>query len=108
MRVQGDAGWGKRRLVRTFAESQRAKGDCVIVVGPDLGSHAIARVSPLSIISRQIHKPNLLVVLDTSGSLTGVPGGSFDTSTSAAASVRPDTTIAQSKHRQSFVDMRGV
>lgn len=37
-----------------------------------------ARVDPLTIIKRQIHKPNMLVVLDTSGSLTGVPGGSFD------------------------------
>src|SRR5258708_14210793 len=41
---------------------------------------AEARVNPLSLIARQIHKPNILVVLDTSGSLTGVPGGSFDTS----------------------------
>ena len=41
---------------------------------------AEARVNPLLIISRQIHKPNMLVVLDTSGSLTGVPGGSFTTS----------------------------
>ena len=41
---------------------------------------AEARVNPLQIISRQIHKPNMLVVLDTSGSLTGVPGGSFTTS----------------------------
>jgi hypothetical protein len=40
-----------------------------------------ARVDPLSIIRRQIHKPNMLVVLDTSGSLTGVPGGSFDDNT---------------------------
>src|SRR6185295_16883404 len=39
---------------------------------------AEARVNPLLIISRQIHKPNMLVVMDTSGSLTGVPGGSFD------------------------------
>jgi hypothetical protein len=38
---------------------------------------AEARVNPLQIISRQIHKPNILIVLDTSGSLTGVPGGSF-------------------------------
>src|SRR5262245_53067696 len=44
-------------------------------------SPASARVSPLSIIARQIHKPNMLVVLDTSGSLTGVPGGAMDTST---------------------------
>ncbi|MEO5767280.1 MAG: hypothetical protein ABIS92_02925, partial [Polyangia bacterium] len=41
---------------------------------------ARARVSPLTLISRQIHQPNMLVVLDTSGSLTGVPGGAFDTS----------------------------
>jgi hypothetical protein len=40
---------------------------------------AEARVSPLSLIARQIHKPNILVLLDTSGSLTGVPGGTFDT-----------------------------
>ncbi|HEY0714167.1 MAG TPA: PilC/PilY family type IV pilus protein [Polyangia bacterium] len=39
-----------------------------------------ARVDPLTIIKRQIHKPNMLVVLDTSGSLTGVPGGTFDNS----------------------------
>jgi hypothetical protein len=39
---------------------------------------AEARVEPLTRIMRQIHKPNMLVVLDTSGSLTGVPGGSFD------------------------------
>ncbi|HET6282931.1 MAG TPA: PilC/PilY family type IV pilus protein [Polyangia bacterium] len=39
---------------------------------------AQARVNPLSLISRQIHKPNILVVFDTSGSLTGVPGGGFD------------------------------
>jgi hypothetical protein len=37
-----------------------------------------ARVDPLNIIKRQIHKPNMLVLLDTSGSLTGVPGGTFD------------------------------
>src|SRR5436309_1931558 len=39
---------------------------------------AAARVEPLTRITRQIHKPNMLVVLDTSGSLTGVPGGTFD------------------------------
>ena len=52
----------------------------LVFAGLTSGS-AQARVSPLSIIARQIHKPNLLVVLDTSGSLTGVPGGSFSTST---------------------------
>src|ERR1700754_3156416 len=41
---------------------------------------AEARVNPLNLIARQIHKPNILLLLDTSGSLTGVPGGSFDTS----------------------------
>jgi Neisseria PilC beta-propeller domain len=39
---------------------------------------AWARVEPINRITKQIHKPNMLVVLDTSGSLTGVPGGSFD------------------------------
>ena len=43
-------------------------------------SPAEARMNPLLIISRQIHKPNMLIVVDTSGSLTGVPGGSFTTS----------------------------
>lgn len=38
---------------------------------------ADARVNPLVIIERQIHKANMLVVLDTSGSMTGVPGGAF-------------------------------
>jgi hypothetical protein len=37
-----------------------------------------ARVDPLNVIVRQLHKPNMLILLDTSGSLTGVPGGSFD------------------------------
>jgi hypothetical protein len=39
---------------------------------------AEARVEPLTRITRQIHKPNMLILLDTSGSLTGVPGGTFD------------------------------
>src|SRR3982750_1117021 len=39
---------------------------------------AFARVEPLTRITRQIHKPNMLILLDTSGSLTGVPGGTFD------------------------------
>src|SRR6185436_21151402 len=43
-----------------------------------LPAPAQARVEPLTRITRQIHKPNVLIVLDTSGSLTGVPGGSFD------------------------------
>lgn len=38
---------------------------------------ADARVNPLTIIQRQIHKANMLIVLDTSGSMAGVPGGTF-------------------------------
>lgn len=38
---------------------------------------ADARVNPLMVIKRQIHKANMLVMLDTSGSMTGVPGGVF-------------------------------
>ena len=52
----------------------------VLVAATTIGT-ADARVDPLLIISRQIHPPNVLVVLDTSGSLTGVPGGTFATST---------------------------
>jgi hypothetical protein len=39
---------------------------------------AHARVDPLNAIVRQLHKPNMLILLDTSGSLTGVAGGTFD------------------------------
>lgn len=41
---------------------------------------AYPRVNPLNFIKRQIHKPNLLIVLDTSGSMTGVPGSAFKNS----------------------------
>ena len=41
---------------------------------------AQARMDPLNMIMRQLHKPNMLILLDTSGSLTGVPGGTFDNS----------------------------
>jgi hypothetical protein len=34
-------------------------------------------MNPLQIIVRQLHKANMLIVLDTSGSMTGVPGGQF-------------------------------
>lgn len=44
---------------------------------------ADARVNPLVVIQRQIHKANMLIVLDTSGSMTGVPGGVFTYSTEA-------------------------
>src|SRR3569623_1001800 len=53
----------------------------IAIVLRGAAASADARVDPLLIISRQIHQPNMLVVLDTSGSLTGVPGGAFDTST---------------------------
>ena len=42
-----------------------------------------ARVNPLVIIERQLHKANMLIVLDTSGSMTGVPGGLFANRTEA-------------------------
>ena len=42
-----------------------------------------ARVNPLVIIQRQLHKANMLIVLDTSGSMTGVPGGVFANRTEA-------------------------
>jgi hypothetical protein len=41
---------------------------------------AQAKIDPLAVIERQIHKANILVVLDTSGSMTGVPGGLFSNS----------------------------
>ena len=42
-----------------------------------LASPADALVNPLVVIERQIRKANMLIVLDTSGSMTGVPGGQF-------------------------------
>ncbi|MDX2023867.1 MAG: LamG-like jellyroll fold domain-containing protein [Deltaproteobacteria bacterium] len=42
---------------------------------------AQAKVSPLNMITRQLKKGNMLVVLDTSGSMTGVPGEQFDAAT---------------------------
>lgn len=42
---------------------------------------ADAKVNPLVVIERQIRKANLLIVLDTSGSMNGVPGGQFQNST---------------------------
>ncbi len=41
---------------------------------------ADARVNPLVVIERQIRKANMLIVLDTSGSMAGVPGGQFQNS----------------------------
>src|ERR1019366_195536 len=42
-----------------------------------------ARVNPLVVIERQLHKANMLISLDTSGSMAGVPGGQFANSTEA-------------------------
>lgn len=48
---------------------------CVLASWP---AHVVeARVSPLTLITRQIQKPNMLIVLDTSGSMNGVPGAAF-------------------------------
>ena len=66
-------------LRRAFASCVAAFFFCQ-VVGIIAPLPTQARVDPLTIIKRQIHKPNMLVLLDTSGSLTGVPGGSFDNS----------------------------
>lgn len=44
---------------------------------------AHARVQPVTMIEQQTPKANVLVVLDTSGSMTGVPGGTFGTETEA-------------------------
>ena len=42
---------------------------------------ADALVNPLTVIESQVRKANMLIVLDTSGSMTGVPGGQFQDST---------------------------
>jgi hypothetical protein len=58
-----------------------------LVAGAQLGygvPRAVeARVDPLRVIKRQIKNINMLVVLDTSGSMTGVPGGDFTSATEA-------------------------
>jgi hypothetical protein len=46
-----------------------------------LAPPADALVNPLVVIERQIRKANMLIVLDTSGSMTGVPGGQFQNAT---------------------------
>jgi hypothetical protein len=48
-----------------------------------VASDSLARVNPLVVIERQLHKGNMLIVLDTSGSMTGVPGGQFANNTEA-------------------------
>jgi hypothetical protein len=42
---------------------------------------AEAKVSPLHMITRQVKKANMLMMLDTSGSMTGVPGEPFSAAT---------------------------
>jgi hypothetical protein len=70
------------RTLRASLAARLAKTAALaLVVAAATGGPVDARVDPLLIISQQIHPPNILVVLDTSGSLTGVPGGSFSNST---------------------------
>src|SRR3954470_14282160 len=70
------------RTYRASLAARLAKGAAVaFLVAAAAGGPVDARVDPLLIISQQIHPPNILVVLDTSGSLTGVPGGTFGNST---------------------------
>lgn len=59
----------RRRLLATILAA--------LLTGPLWPADSPARVNPLNIISRQIHKPNMLIVLDTSGSMNGVPGAAF-------------------------------
>jgi hypothetical protein len=49
------------------------------------GDVAQARVNPLMTISQQIEKANILLVVDTSGSMLGVPGGNFTANTEVGA-----------------------
>ena len=53
----------------------------IFVLTWNVAPPADARVNPLVVIERQIHKANMLIVLDTSGSMNGVPGGQFQNST---------------------------
>jgi hypothetical protein len=48
-----------------------------VLAGLAVGVPSEAKVNPLVVIERQLHKANMLIVLDTSGSMTGVPGGTF-------------------------------
>jgi hypothetical protein len=56
---------------------------------------ADANVNPLTVIERQIKKANMLIVLDTSGSMTGVPGGQFQNSTEAGVDCDDGTNCRQ-------------
>lgn len=52
----------------------------VLLIGLPGAEHAVARVSPTNYIEAQIQKPNMLVVLDTSGSMNGLPGTPWSSS----------------------------
>lgn len=72
------------RVARRHRGRHRRRVEFVIAALVVLTVHpstAPARVEPLVVIERQIHKANMLIVLDTSGSMTGVPGGQFANST---------------------------
>jgi hypothetical protein len=77
-RPPGSASRRSRRPALPFAFVVAALGWALFCPPP-----SYARVNPLVIIERQIHKANMLIVLDTSGSMTGVPGGTFSSATEA-------------------------
>ena len=72
------------RRVRCFAR-RIARGSRPIflaalaaaLTGSMAPDRADARVNPLAVVESQIRKANMLIVLDTSGSMNGVPGGQF-------------------------------
>jgi hypothetical protein len=75
------------RRVRCFAR-RIARGSRPIflaalaaaLTGSMAPDRADARVNPLAVVESQIRKANMLIVLDTSGSMSGVPGGLFQSS----------------------------
>src|ERR1017187_5324494 len=76
---------GRRTLRRARRPRLSAAAMVVAMVGWSCFAVApsYARVNPLVVIERQLHKANMLIILDTSGSMTGVPGGQFANSTEA-------------------------
>jgi hypothetical protein len=74
---------------RRTRASRKTRATAVLCFAATLGwsfyfpDPVLARVNPLVIVERQIHKGNMLIVLDTSGSMTGVPGGLFVNSSEA-------------------------
>ena len=74
-----------RRAARASLSRPRTRLSVLVAVGSTLTwsvtpQFADARVNPLVVIERQIRKANMLIVLDTSGSMNGVPGGQFQNS----------------------------